>query len=240
MKTVYRLDKYLADMSVGTRSEVKEYIKRGRIEVNGEKAKKPEIKVDTEKDTVTFDGEIVGYTSYEYFMLNKPAGVITATEDRTQETVLDLIENKKRKDLFPVGRLDKDTEGLLLITNDGDLAHRLLAPKKHVGKKYYAHIKGRVTEEDVELFKEGLQVEEDWKALPAELTVLESDEISKIEIVIYEGKFHQIKRMFEAVEKEVIYLKRLEMGQLILDPALKSGDYRPLTEKEITLLKAYK
>ncbi len=239
MKTVYRLDKYLADMSVGTRSEVKEYIKRGRIEVNGEKAKKPEIKVDTEKDTVTFDGEIVGYATYEYFMLNKPAGVITATEDRRQETVLDLIEDKKRKDLFPVGRLDKDTEGLLLITNDGDLAHRLLAPKKHVGKKYYAHIKGKVTDQDVLLFKEGLQVEEDWKALPAELTVLESADISKIEIVIYEGKFHQIKRMFEAVEKEVIYLKRLEMGELKLDPSLKEGDYRPLTEEEISLLKAY-
>ncbi|MDO5292464.1 MAG: pseudouridine synthase [bacterium] len=227
-----RLDKYLADMGVGTRSEVKIAIKRGHVKVNGEIVRTPEVKVD-DNDQVFYNDQQVGYVTHEYYMLNKPAGVVSATEDKRCETVIDLIETKARKDLFPVGRLDKDTEGLLLITNDGDLAHRLLSPKKKVGKVYYARIQGRVTKEDIVAFKEGLQVDEGFKALPAELRILKSDEISEIELTIMEGKFHQVKRMFEAVDKEVIYLKRLSMGELVLDETLAVGEYRPLTEEEI-------
>lgn len=237
MKTIFRLDKYLADMSVGTRSEVKNMIKKGMVTVNGEVIKKPEHKVDIEADHLQCSGQDIIYQTEVYYMLNKPAGVITATNDKRQSTVLDLITDKERKDLFPVGRLDKDTEGLLLITNDGALAHQLLAPKKHVSKLYRARIEGCVTEEDVRLFKEGLQVEEDWTALPAELTILSAGEESEIEITIYEGKFHQIKRMFEAVDKKVVALKRLSMGPLQLDETLQPGEYRLLTEEEIDALK---
>ena len=169
-------------------------------------------------------------------MLNKPAGVISATEDAAARTVLDLIATKKRKDLFPVGRLDKDTEGLLLITNDGELAHRLLSPKKHVDKVYFARIAGRVTEEDREAFAIGVDIGDEKLTLPAELRILCSDEVSEIELTIREGRFHQVKRMFEAVGKEVIYLKRLSMGQLVLDDSLNVGAYRELTKEELKLL----
>ena len=210
MKKKLRLDKYLADMGVGTRSEVKIAIKRGYIKVNGQVIKAPEVKVD-DHDEVLYHDQKISYVTYEYYMLNKPAGVISATEDRDCKTVVELIESASRKDLFPVGRLDKDTEGLLLITNDGELAHRLLSPKKKVGKVYYAKVEGRVTEEDVVAFKNGLKVDEEFTAMPAELTILKSDEISEIELMIMEGKFHQVKRMFEAVGKKVVYLKRLSM-----------------------------
>lgn len=230
-----RLDKYLADMGVGTRKEVKNYIRKGLVTVNEQTVKTPELKIG-ESDTVCYNGGVVGYVEKEYYMLNKPAGVISATEDPRQQTVIDLIETKKRKDLFPVGRLDKDTEGLLLITNDGELAHRLLSPKKHVGKVYYARIRGKVTEEDVVAFREGVHIEEGFTALPAVLRILASADISEIEVEIYEGKFHQVKRMFEAVGKEVVYLKRLSMGPLLLDKDLRTGDYRPLTEQELEKL----
>ncbi|WP_408628613.1 pseudouridine synthase [Anaeromicropila herbilytica] len=237
MKEVLRLDKYLCDMGIGTRSEVKTYMKKGRVTVNDVIVKEPEKKIDINKDLVTFDHNKVGYVSYEYYMLNKPAGVVSATSDNTCDTVIDLIESAARKDLFPVGRLDKDTEGLLLITNDGALTHQLLSPKKHVGKVYYAKVRGVVTEEDVRIFREGVVISEDFKALPAELVILQSDEISEIELTIYEGKFHQVKRMFEAVEKEVIYLKRLSMGILKLDENLAVGEYRELTKEELLSLK---
>ena len=231
-----RLDKYLADMGIGTRQEVKKYMKQGRVTVDGEIAKKPEVKVNTDQSIVCFDGREVAYAEYEYYMLNKPAGVISATEDNRCETVIDLIESKKRKDLFPVGRLDKDTEGLLLITNDGALAHRLLSPKKHVDKCYYAKIQGKVTEEDVKAFSKGVNIgtpeEEEW-TMPGDLEILKSDEISEIRLTIQEGKFHQVKRMFQAVGKEVIYLKRERMGTLILDEALGLGEYRELTDEEL-------
>lgn len=169
-------------------------------------------------------------------MLNKPAGVISATEDKRDKTVLDLIKEKKRKDLFPVGRLDKDTEGLLLITNDGALAHRLLSPKKHVDKCYYAEISGGVTEDDVRVFKEriniGTQEEPEW-TMPAELKILEKGTVSRIRLTIREGKFHQVKRMFLAVGKEVVYLKRERMGALVLDEELAPGEYRKLTDSEL-------
>lgn len=231
-----RLDKYLADMGVGTRQEVKKYMKQGRVTIDGEIIKKPETKVDTDKSVVCFDGREVAYAEYEYYMLNKPSGVISATEDNRCETVIDLIESKKRKDLFPVGRLDKDTEGLLLITNDGAMAHRLLSPKKHVDKCYFARVEGRVTEEDVIAFSKGVNIgtaeEEEW-TMPGELVIIKSDEISEIRLTIREGKFHQVKRMFQAVGKEVIYLKRERMGSLVLDESLGLGEYRELTDEEL-------
>lgn len=231
-----RLDKYLADMSIGTRQEVKKYIRQGRVKINEDIIKKPEYKIREDEDEVTFDGAPVAYETFEYYMLNKPAGVISATEDKRDKTVLNLIKEKKRKDLFPVGRLDKDTEGLLLITNDGALAHRLLSPKKHVDKCYYAEISGGVTEDDVRVFKEriniGTQEEPEW-TMPAELKILEKGTVSRIRLTIREGKFHQVKRMFLAVGKEVVYLKRERMGALVLDEELAPGEYRKLTDSEL-------
>ena len=231
-----RLDKYLADMSIGTRQEVKKYIRQGRVKINEDIIKKPEYKIREDEDKITFDGAPVAYETFEYYMLNKPAGVISATEDKRDKTVLDLIKEKKRKDLFPVGRLDKDTEGLLLITNDGALAHRLLSPKKHVDKCYYAKISCGVTEEDVRVFKEriniGTQEEPEW-TMPAELKILEKGTVSRIRLTIREGKFHQVKRMFLAVGKEVVYLKRERMGALVLDEELAPGEYRKLTDSEL-------
>ena len=232
-----RLDKYLADMQVGTRSEVKQMIRKGLVTVDGLVIKKPEEKVDYESQVVTCGGVIVSYQQYEYYMLNKPAGVVSATEDPRDQTVIDLIEDRRRKDLFPAGRLDKDTEGLLLITNDGALAHDLLSPKKHVDKKYYARIEGAVTEEDIKMFQEGVDIGEKKMTLPAVLTILRSGEESEITLTICEGKFHQVKRMFEAVGKKVTYLKRLSMGSLVLDEQLLPGEYRTLTEQELTQLK---
>lgn len=231
-----RLDKYLADMSIGTRQEVKKYICQGRVKINEDIIKKPEYKIREDEDKITFDGAPVAYETFEYYMLNKPAGVISATEDKRDITVLNLIKEKKRKDLFPVGRLDKDTEGLLLITNDGALAHRLLSPKKHVDKCYYAKIRGGVTEDDVRVFKEriniGTQEEPEW-TMPAELKILEKGTVSRIRLTIREGKFHQVKRMFLAVGKEVVYLKRERMGALVLDEELAPGEYRKLTDSEL-------
>lgn len=230
-----RLDKYLAEMGVGTRQEVKKQIRQGKAAVNGTVVKAADTKIDETSDEVTISGQNISYVSYEYYMLNKPAGVVSATEDRRDTTVIDLIKEKKRKDLFPVGRLDKDTEGLLLITNDGDLAHRLLAPKKHVDKVYYAKIDGMVTEEDVKRFAEGIDIgaEEEEMTRPAKLDIMKSAEESEIRLTIHEGKFHQVKRMFLAVGKEVTYLKRERMGTLCLDENLKPGEYRLLTEEEI-------
>lgn len=230
-----RLDKYLAEMGVGTRQEVKKQIRQGKAAVNGTVVKAADTKIDETSDEVTICGRNISYVSYEYYMLNKPAGVVSATEDRRDTTVIDLIKEKKRKDLFPVGRLDKDTEGLLLITNDGNLAHRLLAPKKHVDKVYYAKIDGMVTEEDVKRFAEGIDIgaEEEEMTRPAKLDIMKSAEESEIRLTIHEGKFHQVKRMFLAVGKEVTYLKRERMGTLCLDENLKPGEYRLLTEEEI-------
>lgn len=231
-----RLDKYLADMGCGTRNEVKQAVKKGAVSVNDVPVKRPEEKVDTEADRVVFQGKTVSYLKYEYFMLNKPAGVVSATEDRRDRTVIDLIGDKQRKDLFPVGRLDKDTEGLLLITNDGETAHRLLSPRKHVDKVYYARVKGNVTEEDVRLFAQGIDIGDEKPALPAELVILKSGEVSEIELTVREGRFHQVKRMFAAAGKEVVYLKRLRMGTLVLDRNLKPGEYRKLTKEEMDRL----
>lgn len=231
-----RLDKYLAEMNLGTRSEVKKLITKGQIQVNRTIVKKPEFKLDPISDRVQYQDCEITYVTYEYYMLNKPSGVISATEDKRDTTVIDLIESRQRKDLFPVGRLDKDTEGLLLITNDGALAHRLLSPKKHVDKTYYAKICGKVTKEDIEIFEKGICIGDEKLTLPAKLVILKSGAESEIELTIQEGRFHQVKRMFQAVGKEVVYLKRLSMGGLSLDPSLKPGEYRKLTKEEMEQL----
>lgn len=235
-----RLDKYLADMGEGTRQEVKKYIRRGSVTVNGELVRSPERKVD-ERDQVCLDGREVSYAAEEYFMLNKPAGVVSATEDKRDRTVLDLIREKKRKDLFPVGRLDKDTEGLLLITNDGALSHRLLSPRHHVDKTYYVEVQGYVTEETRAAFQRGVNIgteEEPLVTMPARLEILEAGQsLSRVRLTIREGKFHQVKRMFLSQGMEVSYLKRESMGSLRLDDSLAPGEYRPLTEHEIKRLK---
>ena len=228
-----RLDKFLCELGIGTRSEVKNKIKNGLVQVEGVNKVTPEYKPDIEKDKVYYNGSLLQYAEFEYYMLNKPAGCVSATSDNLHKTVLELIDTKVRKDLFPVGRLDIDTEGLLLITNDGALAHQLLSPKKHVDKTYYAEIEGMITNEDVVAFKEGLDIGENTLTLPAKLVILESGTISKIEVTIQEGKYHQVKRMFEAVGKRVVYLKRLSMGTLTLDETLKPGEYRQLTPEEI-------
>lgn len=231
-----RLDKYLCDMGAGTRSQVKQMIRKGLVTVDGVKASGPEQKVDG-SCKICVEGNVLSYVEQEYYMLNKPAGCISASSDPNCKTVLDLIDEKKRKDLFPVGRLDKDTEGLLLITNDGELAHRLLSPKKHVDKTYYARIQGMVTPEHVKAFAEGLDIGEEKLTLPARLVILSSGAESEITVTIREGKFHQIKRMFEAVGCQVLYLKRFSMGSLKLDPALPTGAYRLLTDEELRALK---
>jgi 16S rRNA pseudouridine516 synthase len=236
MGKLIRLDKYLADMKVGSRTEVKQLMKKGKVAVDGEPVRKPEIKIDPDLSRVSVDGQEIGYVETEYWMLHKPAGVVSATEDKVSTTVLDLLKDSSRKDLFPVGRLDKDTEGLLLVTNDGELAHRLLAPKKHVDKTYFAKIDGVVTEEDVASFETGLDIGEKNRTMPAKLVILHVDEekeTSEIRITIQEGKFHQVKRMFEAVGKTVTYLKRLSMGSLVLDEGLLPGEARRLTDEEV-------
>lgn len=239
MEKQVRLDKFLTEMGIGSRSQVKDYIKKGRVQLDGSRVSRSDIKVAPESSQVSVDGKTVTYVSFEYYMLYKPKGVLSATTDSRETTVLDLIGDKKRKDLFPVGRLDKDTEGLLLITNDGDMAHRLLSPRHHVPKVYYAEIDGAVTEETVALFQKGLLVEEDFRAMPAELILLPLGEgkYSRVELTVYEGKFHQVKRMFSAVGCQVVYLKRLSMGSLVLDERLGKGGYRHLTEEELLSLR---
>lgn len=224
-----RLDKYLAEMGAGTRKEVRKMIRDGRVIINGQKENDPGRKV-MEGEEVCADGAPVVYEKYVYYMLHKPAGVISATEDAREQTVLDLIDEKKRKGLFPVGRLDRDTEGLLLITNDGELAHRLLSPKRHVDKVYFARLDGPVGEEEKKLFAQGLKVDDTLTALPAELEILDGK--NEVRVTVREGKYHQVKRMFQAVGREVLYLKRLSMGPLVLDEQLPAGAYRRLTGEE--------
>lgn len=233
-----RLDKYLSDMGAGTRSELKKDIRKGCVSVDGVVIKDPGCSVSPSSHVV-YKGAVVGYDEFEYYMLNKPAGVISASEDDREATVVDLIAEPKRKDLFPVGRLDRDTEGLLLITNDGALAHRLLSPKHHVDKVYYVQVSGILNDSDVELFEQGLVLPDGLQCLPADLNILlvsDEDYTSEAEITIREGKFHQVKRMFSAIGADVIYLKRLSMGPLMLDPELATGESRRLTPDELTAL----
>lgn len=232
-----RLDKVLSNLGYGSRAEIKRDCKKGLVKVNGKVENNPGLQVDTDKDIIIFDGETIDYKEYIYIMLNKPDGYISATFDKHDPIVLDLIDSKFLVfEPFPVGRLDKDTEGLLVLTNDGQLAHRVLAPKSHVPKTYYAKIDGVVTEKDIEAFKGGVVLDDGYETMPAELVILESGETSEIELTIHEGKFHQVKRMFESVDKKVTYLKRISMGGLKLDNDLALGEYRELTEEEIKLI----
>jgi len=233
-----RIDKFLADVGLGSRKEVKQLLKQKRIRVNDALVKDAKYQVEAEKDQVTFDEEILKYQEFFYYMLNKPAGVVSATVDNLDKTVVQLLKKEDfRSDIFPVGRLDKDTEGLLLLTNDGALAHDLLSPKKHVEKEYFAKIDGCVTQETVEAFAKGLTLKNGEEVLPGELFIEKADEnTSEIRLIIHEGKFHQVKRMFESVGMKVTYLKRLRMGSLSLDEGLRLGDYRVLSGEEVERL----
>lgn len=233
-----RLDKFLAEVGLGSRKEVKQLIKKGQISVNQQIEKSDKKQVEPKKDQIAFQGDPLHYQEFYYYLLHKPAGVVSATEDSRDRTVLDLFAQADyRSDLFPVGRLDKDTEGLLLITNDGKLAHELLSPKKHIEKEYFAEVAGVMTEEDQQRFVEGILLDGE-KTLPAELLIDETTaDSSKVRIVLHEGKFHQVKRMVKSCGKEVTYLKRIRMGGLELPPELAKGTYRLLTAEEVASLK---
>lgn len=235
-----RLDKFLSEMSGWTRSEVKKIVRTGSVTVDGNEVKKPETKIDEKLSIVSVDGRQIKYNKYEYYMLNKPKGFVSATTDREYKTVVDIISSSEKKDLFPVGRLDIDTEGLLLITNDGELAHRLLAPKNHVEKTYYVEVSGILDDVDVDAVEKGLDIGEEKNTIPAKMEILKTviqNNISSCYLTIHEGKFHQVKRMMKKLGKTVTYLKRVSMGSLILDSKLKKGNYRKLTEQEIIELK---
>lgn len=245
MGEAIRLDKFLADMSVGTRSQVKELISKGRVKLNGSVVKEASVKVNRETSVVEADGKRIAYRTYEYYMLNKPAGVVSATEDKNEKTVLDLITGKARKDLFPIGRLDKDTEGLLIITNDGELSHKLLSPKNHVDKTYYVETDIHIDKKMAELLENGVDIGDDKLTMRAEVKIINQEAEDKdlpagqrniSYITLREGRFHQVKRMYKAVGATVTYLKRVSMGGLKLDDSLKPGEYRPLTEKEIKII----
>lgn len=239
MKNTQRIDKILSNFGFGTRKEIKGLVKNGLVTVDGVKVKDPGEHVDPSVSRIEANGELLIYREFVYVMMNKPKGVISATHDNKLTTALDILPSKFQCfDLFPAGRLDIDTEGLLLLTNDGQLAHEILSPKKHVPKRYYADVFGIVTKEDIEAFQQGVILDDGYKTLPAKLIIIESGEVSKIELVIYEGKFHQVKRMFESVGKKVIYLKRIEMGKLRLDENLKPGECKELTKDQVELLKA--
>ena len=232
-----RIDKILSNLGYGSRAELKVYCKKGLVKVNNKVVSNPGTQVDTDVDKIEFNNEVVKYREFVYIMMNKPDGYLSATFDKRDPIVLDLIDPSYLTfEPFPVGRLDKDTEGLLVLTNDGQLAHRVLSPKKHVPKTYYAKIEGMVTEEDVKAFQKGVILDDGYETMPSQLKILESGEISEIELTIHEGKFHQVKRMFESVGKKVVYLKRLSMGKLILDEALGLGEYRELTDEEVKLI----
>ena len=268
MKSTMRLDKLLGNMGFGSRSSLKAAVRQGAVLVNGQRAGDPGMQIDPLQDRVEWKGEAVRYRETIYVLLNKPAGVVSATEDTRDRTVLDLLNDEmKARDLFPVGRLDKDTEGLLLLTNDGKLAHDLLSPRKHVPKTYRALVAGFIGESEAAAFRQGVELDDGYVTLPAQLDVLATtpaaeagkhpamaepwarmaasqaekaraaDIVSWIELTIHEGKFHQVKRMFEAVGASVLYLRRISMGPLSLDPALPIGQWRELTENETDSLR---
>ncbi len=228
-----RLDKFLAEMNIGTRSQVKKLVRQGLVTVNGAVEKDPDRKIDENADIVTYKGEILKYVQFVYYMLNKPQGVVSATVDNTAETVVALIKENTHDDLFPVGRLDKDTEGLLLLTNDGQLAHDLLSPRKHVDKTYFAEIEKPLSEEDLKALETGVDIGEDKLTLPAKVQVLSE---KSVHLTICEGKFHQVKRMLQAVDNQVLFLKRVSFGPLKLDEGLIPGAYRELTSEEVSAL----
>ena len=234
-----RLDKFLVACAVGSRTEVKNFLKAGRVMVNGKKEKSAKLQINEETDEICFDGQKLEYEEFVYYMMNKPQGVISATEDPKRKTVLDLLDDLARsKEVFPVGRLDIDTHGLLLLTNDGQLAHALLSPKRHVDKIYLALVDGIMTQEDVETFAQGIPLK-DFTCKPAKLELVSIDREknqSLVRVTIAEGKFHQVKRMIAYCGKEVVDLQRLTMGTLTLDEGLKRGEWRRLTKEELEAL----
>lgn len=232
-----RLDKFLCDTAGLTRTEAKNAVKKGQIAVNGQVQKAADFKVKETTDTVTFQGRPLSYAAFHYYILHKPAGVITATEDKKESTVMDILREEKVKNLFPVGRLDKDTEGLLLITDDGELAHNLLSPKKHVDKEYLVKVRDSISEDDCRKLSEGVDIGDEKPTAPAKVERVAEKEIL---LTIREGRFHQVKRMLQAVDNEVLYLKRLSMGSLRLPKDLEKGAYRPLSEEEIYKIKGDK
>lgn len=234
--SIERLDKFLAMNGVGTRSEVKKLIRSGAVYVGGAVEKRPERKVDSSADEVSVNGRILEYDSFICLMLHKPAGCITATGDRSHRTVMDYIAHERKAELFPVGRLDIDTEGLLLLMNDGDLAHRMLSPRQHVEKTYFVRVEGTLTDEDTQAFARGVDIGEKSLTLPAVMKILTAGESSEAEVTICEGKFHQVKRMFAARGKKVTYLKRIRMADISLDEALAPGQWRPLNRNELEKL----
>ncbi|MFC0522262.1 pseudouridine synthase [Pontibacillus salicampi] len=233
-----RIDKLLANMGYGTRKEVKKILKTGIVRVDATPIKDPKTHVNPETQEVTVHGEVVEYRQYIYLVMNKPQGLISATEDAEEMTVVDILEpDDQLFEPFPVGRLDKDTEGLLIITNDGKLTHQLLSPKKGIGKRYFAVIEGEVTEEDRKTFEQGVTLDDGYVTKPATLDILSSGSTSEIEVVITEGKYHQVKRMFESVGKKVTFLKRLSMAGLELDEDLEPGEYREMNDEELSFLR---
>ena len=229
-----RLDKILAHMGYGSRKEVKELIRKGYVSINGDIVKNDDYKVDELNDEIIIFDNNIKYDEYIYLMLNKPQGVVSATTDYNNSTVLDLIDGYEKRNLFPIGRLDIDTEGLLILTNDGELSHKLLSPKNHVDKKYYLEYEGKLNKNYEKMLEEGLLISEGYRCLPAKLNLLGDN---KAEIIITEGKFHQVKRMIEALGGNVTYLKRIKFKNLELDSNLKLGEYRKLTKEEIDKLR---
>ncbi|MBQ6733580.1 MAG: rRNA pseudouridine synthase [Lachnospiraceae bacterium] len=234
-----RLDRYLADVHIGSRKQIKEYIREGRVRIGEAVVTRGEEHLDPEQDTVFFDDKKLEYSKQRYIMLNKPAGVVSATKDGLSKTVIGLLKNVPVRGLSPAGRLDKDTEGLLLLTDDGPLIHQLIAPSKKVDKRYEVHLKSALSDEALRRLEEGVEIGDETKTLPARARRLPEDEkgCPVIELIIHEGRFHQIKRMLHAVGNEVVYLKRLSMGPLELDPTLPPGTFRYLSATEITALK---
>ena len=229
-----RIDKFLADNSIGTRKEIKAFIKAGRGLANGEAVTDPGMHIDPAEDEISFDGRKLGYEKFHYYMLNKPAGTVSSTKEGTSVTVVELLAEEGVRNLSPVGRLDKDTEGLLLLTDDGELLHDLISPKKHVGKEYLVITEKPVSDDDMKKLEAGVDIGDDKPTLPAK-AVMKDD---GLHLTITEGRFHQVKRMLEALGNKVTYLKRLKMGELALDPTLKEGEYRKLTTAELALIKA--
>lgn len=234
-----RLDKILANLGYGSRKEVKALCRKGAVVVNGVPVKDSSEKIDPVNSVIQINGETINYRKYIYLMMNKPDGVVSATFDNFDETVIDLLEPDYQVfNPFPVGRLDKDTVGLLLITNDGELNHKLISPKNHVDKVYYAEIDKAVNDTDIEKFKKGITLDDGYLCMPAKLEILKSDDNgAQVYVTIQEGKFHQVKRMFEAVDKSVVYLRRISFGPLAIDENLEEGQYRELSEEEIEILR---
>ncbi|SFB67564.1 pseudouridine synthase [Butyrivibrio sp. YAB3001] len=241
-----RLDKFLGDQNIGTRKQIKEYIKNGRCSVNGVVATKADAHINENSDEISFDGNVLNYSKYHYFMLYKPQGVVSAVTDGRNKTVIDILKAENVKDLSPCGRLDIDTEGLLLLTDDGQLIHKLLSPKKHVDKVYEVHLEHELSDKDIQNLEKGVDIGDKnddgtpFYTMPAIVLEKGIDESGRpvIHLVIHEGRFHQVKRMMEAVDNNVLFLKRLSMGSLVLDETLTPGEYRPLSEDEIKELKA--